>query len=657
MRKEKIPHQAPFAIQLRNCWEGLLADPELEALGADSAVARIDEALVSADQATNFVSLPFLHRLRGDILLKRNPPNIAPAEHAYRTAIAIAKRQGARSYELLASLSLAKLHHSAGRLVEAPAVLGPALEGFLPAPEMPEIAEAQALLASLSETDEAKAAEAQRQRRLHLQMAYGNALIATRGYGAPETTQAFARARESAAGTIDAPERLAVDYGLWAGSFVRGELPSMRTHAAAFLSGVEARPDSPEAGVAHRAAGITHWFAGEYHEAREHLERAVALFQPVRDDDLAFRFGHDAGVGAMLYLAIVLWPMGDVERAISLVGGAEARIAGHQHIGTHATGIFHAAMFELMRGDLSRAASYAAEHTRLAREDDLRWRRAFGVFLEGRVKSRSSAPADGLADMRRGVELLREQNFLLFDGLVKLALAEAELHCARGKTLLKRDPANSAPAEGAFLTAIAVAKQQGTRSFELRAALSLAKLYRSINRPAEAHAVLAPALEGFSPSQKCRKSPGRRDCWQRLLNILTRESFRAWPIALRGRVSSWKSRETTPGGISPIAGDHWKAGLSTSTAICYVRWASTPAGRNAQTAVVPVLMRYSRLAPEDAGYSWGTVTVTTALPVATSHLLHVGTARKLDCFLPRELGKFFRASPRQLQREYGRRAA
>ena len=66
--------------------------------------------------------------------------------------------------------------------------------------------------------------------------------------------------------------------------------------------------------------------------------------------------------------------------------------------------------------------------------------------------------------------------------------------------LLKRDPANPAPAEEALLTAIAVAKQQGTRSFELRAALALAKLYQSTARPAEAHAVLAPALEGFSPT-------------------------------------------------------------------------------------------------------------------------------------------------------------
>ena len=111
-------------------FQGLLADLELETLGADSAVARIDEALVSADQSTNFASLPFLHRLRGDILLKRNPRNTAPAEDAYRTAIAVAEQQAARSPALQASLALANLYQSVGRPAEAKTVLALALEGF-----------------------------------------------------------------------------------------------------------------------------------------------------------------------------------------------------------------------------------------------------------------------------------------------------------------------------------------------------------------------------------------------------------------------------------------------------------------------------------------------------------------------------------------------
>ena len=366
-----------------------------------------------------------------------------------------------------------------------------------------------------------------------LHVAYGNALIAARGYAAPETIEAFTRARESAAEDTDTPDQFAADYGLWAGSVARGELPAMRKHSAAFLSDVEAEPDSPEAGVAHRAAGLTHWFAGEYHEAREHLEQALALFRPGRDDDLAFRFGNDAAVGAMSYLAIVLWPLGEVARAASVIRNAEARIACITHIGTHAYAKTHAAMFELLRGDLPRAAPNAVKLARLTREHDLPFWRAYGVFLEGLARAQSGAPGSGLEQMRRGAQLLRDQNVPVFDGLLKIALAEAEaragasdcalaildealatsertshrafdaeLHRVRGEMLLKHDPANPAPAEEAFRTAIAITQKQGTRSFELRAALSLARLYQSIGRAADAYAVLAPPLKGFSPTSE-----------------------------------------------------------------------------------------------------------------------------------------------------------
>ena len=366
--------------------------------------------------------------------------------------------------------------------------------------------------------------------RQKLHAAYGNALFAARGPGAPETTGAFARARELV-GDKDAFGRLAADYGLWVGSFARGELSPMRAHAATFLSDVEARPDSPEAGIAHRVQGTTHWFAGEFLQARQHIERALALFQPGRDDDLAFRFGIDAGVGAMLYLALTLWPLGDIGRAISLVRDAEARSASLAHIGTRAHGKRHVAMFELMRGDPPRCALNALELARLTVEHDLPMWGAWGVFLEGLATAESGMVSGGLEAMRRGAELLREQNVLPFDGLQKIVLAEAEaragdvdravvvldealatcertghrafeaeLHRVRGRMLLKPDPANPAPAEEALQTALAIAKEQGARSWGLRAALSLAKLYQSTGHPADAHAVLAPALEGFSPT-------------------------------------------------------------------------------------------------------------------------------------------------------------
>ena len=212
-------------------FQGLLADLELETSGADSAVARIDQALASADQATNFASLPFLHRLRGDILLKRNPPNIGPAEDAYQTAIAVAKQQGARSYELLASLSLAKLCQSTGRPVDAYAVLAPALEGFSPTPEMPEIAEARALLTALAESEEVKSATSTRQRHARLQVSLANALMQGRGFAVPETMAAFARARELSAEIGVSSERHSATYGVWLGAYMRGELAPMREQA------------------------------------------------------------------------------------------------------------------------------------------------------------------------------------------------------------------------------------------------------------------------------------------------------------------------------------------------------------------------------------------------------------------------------------------
>ena len=371
--------------------------------------------------------------------------------------------------------------------------------------------------------------------RQQLHAAYGNALFAARGPGAPETTGAFARARESV-GDKDAFGRLAADYGLWVGSFARGELSPMRAHAATFLSDVEARPDSPEAGIAHRVQGATHWFAGEFLQARQHIERALALFQPGRDDDLAFRFGIDAGVGAMLYLALTLWPLGEIGSAISLVRDAEARSASLAHIGTRAHGKRHVAMFELMRGDPPRCALNAPELARLTGEHDLPMWGAWGVFLEGLATAESGMVSGGLEAMRRGAELLREQNVLPFDGLQKIVLAEAEaragdvdravvvldealatcertghrafeaeLHRVRGRMLLKRDPANPAPAEEALQTALAIAKEQGARSWGLRAALALTKLYQSTARAADAHAVLAPALEGFAPTPEMQE--------------------------------------------------------------------------------------------------------------------------------------------------------
>jgi hypothetical protein len=117
-------------------YEALLAELEAETRGPAIALERIDEALALADRVEYRCELSFMHRVRGDILLKLDPTNPAPPEDAYRSAIAVANEQGARSPHLQAALALAKLYQSTNRAADAQAALAPALEGFSPTPEM-----------------------------------------------------------------------------------------------------------------------------------------------------------------------------------------------------------------------------------------------------------------------------------------------------------------------------------------------------------------------------------------------------------------------------------------------------------------------------------------------------------------------------------------
>ena len=113
-------------------------------------MSRIDEALALAAETGEHWSNALLHRCRGEILLKRDPAHTEPAEEAFLAAIAIAQQQKARSFELRSALALAKLYQSSDRTADARAVLEPALEGFTPTPEFPEIEQAQTLLVALA---------------------------------------------------------------------------------------------------------------------------------------------------------------------------------------------------------------------------------------------------------------------------------------------------------------------------------------------------------------------------------------------------------------------------------------------------------------------------------------------------------------------------
>jgi len=137
-----------------------LAEAEASAGETDAALRRLDDALAELEPTEERLYEAEMHRIRGEILLKRDPADTAAAEQSLRAAIAIAQSQKARSFELRAALSLAKLCRAANRDADAHAALTQVVEGFPPTQQFPELTEAQALLAALSESDAVKSAPA-----------------------------------------------------------------------------------------------------------------------------------------------------------------------------------------------------------------------------------------------------------------------------------------------------------------------------------------------------------------------------------------------------------------------------------------------------------------------------------------------------------------
>jgi class 3 adenylate cyclase/predicted ATPase len=512
-------------------FQGLLAELEAKGQGAEEALRRIDQALALASETGEHQSDAFLHRIRGEILWKRDPANTAPPEEAFLTAIAVAQQQNARSFELRAALSLAKLYQSTNRAADAHAVLVPALEGFSPTPEFPEIEEAQALLAALAASDDVKNTAAARQRRLKLQTSYGQAMMWSKGYAAPETAAAFARAQELAAGDKSTGERFVTYYGQWGVHLLSADLDAAAELAAIMLREAGAEAQTPEALAAHRLFALASLCQGNFVTARTHSEKALRIDDSAWDRDSKLRFGQDSRVAAIAYLAHSNWQLGDLTAARELIEKSLATAKGTAHSPTLANTYGFAAMLYLFRGDAEAVLRAAKRTVELSEEHALSLYLAFGNALLGWAHARLGDPETGATELGQAVRDLAEQGnklwLPLYQGLLAqiesdgqdreralatieeaLALADqiggywasAFLHRIRGEILLKRDPANTAPAEETFLTAIAVAQQQKARSFGLQAALSLAKLHQSTGRPADAHAVLAPALEGFSPT-------------------------------------------------------------------------------------------------------------------------------------------------------------
>ena len=366
-------------------------------------------------------------------------------------------------------------------------------------------------------------------RRLKLQTDYGQAMMWSKGFAAEETKMAFARAVELAARTDDFSERFAACHGQWTLEIVRGELRSARELASTCLREAEDAGRTVETGVAHRGLALIGYFSGDFLDAQTHCERALEACAPGHEEKARERFGEYTGALVMSCLAITTWQLGEIDRARELIDLANRRAAGLGHVPSMGHPLLFRSHLEVLRGDAAAALSAAEALASCARDHGMtlwrRWAELSSAWARGRLYD----PAAAAVEFRRALVACSDQGATINMAFFKALLAQLEtdtmdaetalkriddalalagqgdnrcylsfIHRLRGEILLKRDPSNSVPAEEAFRTAIDVARQQSARSLGLQAALALAKLLRSTGQAAEAHAVLAPALEGFS---------------------------------------------------------------------------------------------------------------------------------------------------------------
>jgi tetratricopeptide (TPR) repeat protein len=369
---------------------------------------------------------------------------------------------------------------------------------------------------------------AQRLLKLRLHTTYGHALLHDRGHSQPETIAAFARARELAAGIEDTAARFSAYYGMWMVSFVRANLAPIREVAGVFLRDARRSPGLPGADRALHVFGVTCWFQGDYAGARTHLEEALAVCDDEEDRPPVRRFVFDDRATDIGWLALVLWPLGEVDRAAQLLEHARSLAGQSGHPPTVAWAHVYTCRFAGICRNPGQAIPHAEKLFGLAHEHGLPMRIADSSFYRGWARW-CAGDGDGETEMRQGLALSNEMDYRLFAPLTGTLLAEreaeagqvdaglatldaqlagveqtgerwfdAEMHRVRGELLLKLQRPDVAAAESAFIRAIEIARKQQTRTFELRAAMSMARLWRDRDKRQQARDLLASVYSWFT---------------------------------------------------------------------------------------------------------------------------------------------------------------
>nr|UXE44076.1 hypothetical protein Hi04_10k_c1000_00030 [uncultured bacterium] len=363
------------------------------------------------------------------------------------------------------------------------------------------------------------------ERELNLQLALGASLSAARGYAHPETVAAYERAAMAA---NDDRVRLGMARtGLAICYFNRGEVERGRALAAEVLAAAEAAGDRVQALFAHTRVAVPEYAQGKFASSLAHCERAIALYDSGQDHRLVRTFGDDQGVVALSYAAFDLWFLGQPDAALARVGAAVTFARRLNHPLSLALALCHEAVVHQVRGEIVAQRERAADVVALSEAQGFPFflgvGRAFhaaacvmagdcsallemlnGLALAAETGNQFTAPGmlAFLAEAQRAAGQLAEAQGTIATALAVAAQTgqpffDADLHRLDGDLLLATG-GTADEAAARYRRALAIAREQGARSFELRAATSLARLWRDQGKRAEARALLAPVYGWFT---------------------------------------------------------------------------------------------------------------------------------------------------------------
>jgi predicted ATPase len=427
-------------------------------------------------------------------------------------------------------------HHctEAGSIEKAAYLWGKA--GQWPLKRSASVEAADQFTRALAQIATLPATPALRREQIKLQVGLTVALRHTKGYAAPEAKASLDQAfslidRGKALGEpLEDPLLLfSVLHGFWAASLIAFNGDAVRALATQFLALAKKERATFPLMHGHRVLGLSLLYTGDIPEAGAHFDRAIALYDPVNHRPLATILGVDAGVLALCYRSLALWLLGypaaaltDADRAL-----ADAREVGHAPTLMNALALSSSAY--LLCGDYVAANARLDELVAVADEKGALYWKASAMVQQGGLLTLTGKASDAIRMITSGIAALRSTGSTIFmpRSLSYLARAhaglghsedawrciaeamtavettkekwyEADVHRTAGEIALTSPGPDATTAEAHFERALAVARGQQAKSWELRAAMSMARLWRDQGKRQQAHDLLAPVYDWFT---------------------------------------------------------------------------------------------------------------------------------------------------------------